>query len=68
MPSINFAVYPAGKAGSDPNDPHKLSGNLEIDCQVTGFQPIDSLQEEIRYFKERLRIFMRDNPRCTTFN
>lgn len=68
MPSINFAVYPAGKAGEDVNDPHKLSGRLEIDCQATGFHPMPQLQVLIADVKERIRVFMRDNPRCTTFN
>lgn len=68
MPSINFAVYPAGKAGGDANDPHKLSGRLEIDCQVVGFQPIEALERLTVNVKEQLRQIMRDNPRCATFN
>ncbi len=68
MPSINFAIYPRGKAGGDINDPRKLSGELAIECQVTGMHPAHAIERWTAKAKEELRVIMRDNPRITTFD
>ena len=68
MPSINFAIYPKGKAGEDPGDPHKLSGRLTIECQVTGMHPARAIERWTVKAKEELRQILRDNPRITTFD